>query len=393
MLSSILNQFTSAEWAVAGLLLLCFLVQVFCYIFLYNRPYRYSLKRRELAITEDELPGISVIITSKENADELGKNLPFILDQDYPRFEVIVVNRGSTDDTDMVLKAAEQKYPHLYHTFVPEESENINEKKLALTLGIKAAKYDFLLFTEAYCKPCSNHWIKEFGAEFAQGKDIVLGANRLDIPRKAALRGFMLYDNLIHHLKFLSMAIYGKPFMGIGRNMAYKKEIFFQHKGFSSILNMDNGEDDLFINKIAPGKETGVILSEESMTGTENVRHFSEWRALKSNYLYTKQYYKGGAFRIFGLDTVSKYLFYLTLICATWLISVNGNLYLAAICLTFFIIRYILQLYVMIHGSRLLNAGRYHINLLFYDILQPLNNIRFKHYATRRNRSRNRNRG
>lgn len=384
----IIDQLTLTEWILGSTLLFCFLIQLFFWLFFYKRPYSYQKKRRETAVPEEMLPAISVIVTSKNSAEELAKNLPFIIEQDYPDFEVIVVNRGSTDDTDMVLKAAEQKYPRLYHTYVPAEADGINEKKLALTLGIKAAKNDYLLFTEAYCRPCSKQWIREYGKEFTQGKEVILGFSRLEISKKTALRGFMLYDNLIHHLKFLSMAILRKPFMGIGRNLAYKKELFFKHKGYSPILNLEGGEDDLYINRIAPKKNTGVVLSRESMTETDSVKHFSTWRTLKSQYLYSKQYYRGFSFRLFGLETFSKYLFYLSLICAIILGVATGNHVLTAFSLLLFIIRYAIQWRIITLESRLFGAGKYHINLLFYDIFQPLNNTRFRRYAIKRNRIR-----
>lgn len=384
----IIDQLTLTEWILGSTLLFCFLIQLFFWLFFYKRPYSYQKKRRETAVPEEMLPAISVIVTSKNSAEELAKNLPFIIEQDYPDFEVIVVNRGSTDDTDMVLKAAEQKYPRLYHTYVPAEADGINEKKLALTLGIKAAKNDYLLFTEAYCRPCSKQWIREYGKEFTQGKEVILGFSRLEISKKTALRGFMLYDNLIHHLKFLSMAILRKPFMGIGRNLAYKKELFFKHKGYSPILNLEGGEDDLYINRIAPKKNTGVVLSRESMTETDSVKHFSTWRTLKSQYLYSKQYYRGFSFRLFGLETFSKYLFYLSLICAIILGVATGNHVLTTFSLLLFIIRYAIQWRIITLESRLFGAGKYHINLLFYDIFQPLNNTRFRRYAIKRNRIR-----
>src|SRR5690606_328981 len=109
-----------------------------------------------------------------------------------------------------------------------------------------------------------------------------LGFSRLIIPKKVAMRKFILFDNLIHQIKFLSMAIMHKPFMGIGRNMAYKKELFFANKGFSAILNKEGGEDDLYINRIAPGKDTGVVISPDSMTETASVDNFFTWRSLKS---------------------------------------------------------------------------------------------------------------
>ncbi len=127
----------------------------------------------------------------------------------------------------MVLKAAELRYPRLYHTYVPAEADEINEKNWRSHWVSKQQKNDILLFTESYCRPCSRLWIKEYGKEFLDGKEIVLGYSKLLIRKNVHMRNFIIFDNLIHHLKFLSMAIAHRPFMGIGRNMAYKKRAFF----------------------------------------------------------------------------------------------------------------------------------------------------------------------
>lgn len=385
-LNQLLNQISLTEWIALGILLCCFLVQLFYYLFFYNRPYRYQKKKTDDIVVDDALPPVSVIVSSKNCADELERNLPHILEQDYPKFEVIVVNSGSTDETDMVLKAASLKYPNLYHTYVPDEADATHEKKLALTLGVKAAKYDCLLFTEAYCKPRSKNWIRNFGTEFLHGKEVVLGFNHLDIPPKTALRGFMLYDNLIFQLKFLSMAILRHPFMGNGKNLAYRKELFFKNKGFSPVLNWEGGEDDLYVNRIAPRKKTGVVVSKESITETDLVQHFHDWRSLKSGYLHSKKYYKGFSARIFGVETFSKYLFYILVVLAIVTGSVSGNYLFTAFALLLFFIRYAVQWNVIRSASQLFDTGKFHINLLLYDLFQPLNNAQFRRYAHTRNR-------
>ena len=384
-LISYVDSLSLIDWILGGTLLFFFLIQLFFYLFFYRKPAIYERKRKETSVSTEELPGISVIITSKNNSEELEKNLPFILEQDYPLFEVIVVNCGSTDETDMVLKAAGIKYPHLYHTFVPAEADSINERKLALTLGIKAAKYDLLLFTESFCKPCTSQWIKTYGREFANGRDIVLGFNKINISKKVPSRKFILYDNLIHHLKFLSMAIWHKPFMGIGRNMAYKKELFFTNKGFSSILHIDGGEDDLYVNRIAPGTNTGVVLSPDSLTETSGVTNFFIWRSLKSKHLYTKQFYKGFSTHLFGWESFSKYFFYAALTgCA--IRGIATPVYpLLAVTLLLFLVRYVIQFRVINRNSRLFDGIIYHLQLIPFDLFQPFNNLRFRRYANKRN--------
>ena len=371
-----------------GALLFFFLLQVLFYLVVYNSPYRHHKKQQASSLQEDELPPISVIIPSKNNSEELAKNLPHIMEQDYPNFEVIVVNSGSTDETDMVLKAAALKYPHLYHTYVPDEAESINEKKLALTIGIKAAKHEHLLFTEAYCMPCGPNWIREYGNAFAQGPDIIVGFSRLVIDKKAAMRGFIKYDNFMHHLKFLSMALLKKPYMGIGRNLAYRKELFYRHKGFSSILHIDGGEDDLFINRIARGVRTGVVLTPESMTEVHGIDSFFTWRSLKSKYLYAKQYYRGVAPRMLSLESFTRYAFYLLFTAVVVMGLYTGSPLITGTALLLFLLRYGMQLWVINRASKLVDDTRYHINLLLYDLFHPFNNFRFRRYANKRTRYR-----
>ncbi|MDR1516710.1 MAG: glycosyltransferase [Dysgonamonadaceae bacterium] len=386
-ISSLLD-FTLADWILGGTLLLFFLIQSLFYFFLYRKPCRYESKRVKNLISDNELPPVSVVIVCKNGAEDLAANLPLVLEQDYPDFEVVVVNSGSTDETDMALKGLEQQYKNLYNTYIPAEAKSINEKKLALTVGIKAAKNDILLFTEAYCKPSSNRWIREFAPPFLAGKDIVLGFCKLEIAKKTPMRKFMLYDNLIHGLKYLSMALVGLPYTGIGRNMAYRKKLFFENKGFSSFLNIDDGEDDLFLNRIAKRQNTGVAISPDSMTSTSTVDSFSTWRSLKSKYLYTKQFYKGFKSFLFGWESFSKYAFYLAVLCAVGLyFVVDSTLLIPALAVLLFFVRYAFQLSVINKESRLFEAGKYHVDLFFLDLFQPFNNLRFKCYANKRNRT------
>lgn len=385
-LTSYIAQPTLTEWLIYGGLLFFFLVQLLFYLVIYRRPYRYEKHRAEILVADDQLPGISVIITSKNEAEELKKNLPYILEQDYPNYEVIVVNNGSTDETDTVLKAAQQVYPHLYHTYVPPGADTVNEKKLALTLGVKAANHDILLFTEAYCKPCSTRWIHEYGKEFTKGRELVLGYSRLSLSPDVPMRRFIRFDNLIHHLGFLSMAIDGKAYTAIGRNMAYKKALFFEQKGFSPILHIDGGEFDLFINRVAQGKNTGVVLSRASMTETNVVDRFSTWRSLKSVYVYTKQFYRGSTARLFGWETLSMYAFYLLFLAVGIVSLVTGNLIAFIACCLLFLCLSAIQLIVINKNSQLLDGKRYHLNLLLFDLSRPISNGLLRIYANRRNK-------
>lgn len=382
MFDNILNQLnfeTNPEiFILGGFLFLFWIIQIVYYLVIYNRPYRYEKKREKIHSLELERPSVSVIIASKNEAENIAVNLPLILEQKYENFEVIVVNMGSTDETDTQLKLLGNKYSNLYHTYVPDEAEIINEKKLALTLGIKAAKNDILLFTEAYCKPATNLWIEQFAYEFEKGNDIVLGFCKLNIDKKVFRRRYILYDNLIFSLKYLSMAIFKKPFMGINRNLAYKRDLFFKEKGFSSVLSAENGEDDLYINKISKGRKVGVVVSPDSMTESDVVEKFSVWKNLKSKYLYTKKQYEGSSSFIFGFESFSKYLFYLLAVAAV-VYGISSNLYVVALfAALLFLIRYLIQLTVLNRYNKTYSSGVFHLNLLFLDLLQPVGNFRMR---------------
>lgn len=377
--------FSIIEWSILGGLLLFFIIQFLFYFLLFKKPYVYEKKRIIKSVPDTDLPPISVVIVSKNESENLATTLPFILEQDYPNFEVVVVNSGSTDETDMLLTGLKQKYPHLYYTYIPKEAERLNEKKLALTVGIKAAKNDILIFTEAFCKPVSDKWIREFAIEFINGKDIVLGFCKYNIPGKVPMKRFIQYDNLVHSLKYLSMAIARKPFMGIGKNMAYRKEYFFREKGFSSFLNIDGGEDDLFINGIANKNNTAVVISPDSFTESNVVNNFATWRFIKSKYLYTKQFYKGARSFIFGWETFTKYSFYICLILAIQAGIHFNNFILLGIAILLFILRFCYQLFIINKNSKLFSSGVFHIDLLFLDIFQPFNNLRFRNWIAKRN--------
>jgi cellulose synthase/poly-beta-1,6-N-acetylglucosamine synthase-like glycosyltransferase len=383
---SYIESYSIIEWVLSITLFLFFLIQILYSLILFRKPQAYEKRREANIVYDEELPAISIIITSKNNSFELEKNLPYFLNQNYPKYEVIVVNSGSTDDTDLVLKAAELKYPQLYHTFIPSGADEINEKKLAITLGAKAAKYDFILFSESYCRPTSNNWVREFGKEFIKGKEILLGYSRVVFTSKVGFRNYICYDNLIQHLKFLSLTIAGKPFMGIGRNMAYKKELFFKNKGLSSVLGIDNGEDDLYINKISNKSNTGVVLSKDSITETDSVDSFSTWRSIKSKYLYTKQFYKGPAKYILGFETFTKYSYYIILLLSITASLYFSNFILLGFSIFLFILRIITLLLVINKNSAHFDSRKYNFNLLFFDVIQPIINSRFKKHANKRNR-------
>lgn len=210
-------------------------------------------------------PSVSVVVYAKADGENLRTLLPQILEQDYPaQMEVIVVNDASIDNTETIVSELELRYSNLYMTFTPDQSRSLSRRKLSLTLGIKAARYDVVLLTCGNCRVESNQWMRAMMRHIVAGKEVVLGYaepwgdDEPDNDRRKRRRAF---DTLWQSVRWISSAICGHPIMGTGYNLAYLRRLFFQHKGFSQTLHLTYGDDDLFVNEIATGRNTAVELS------------------------------------------------------------------------------------------------------------------------------------
>lgn len=370
--------FTNIEIIALSIFLFLFLIQLFYYLNYYKKPYSCAKKIDKGDVEEaTATPKVSVIIASENEGNELSENLPFILDQNYKDFEVIVVNNGSTDETDDILNSLKLKNNHLYYTYLPysEDDESFNRRKLALTIGIKAAKGDILLFTEPYSKPISENWISSMVKEFTDEKEVVLGYSCFSRV-KALFNRFARLDNHLFSMQYLSMAIKKKAFIGTYRNLAFRKHVFFDNKGFASCLNIENGED-VFINQIITKNNTAVALSQDSFIET-SLEKFSLWKEIKKSYSIAKNYFKGGAVSLFAFEVFSRYLFYIgltALIVYSILFSQWGML---GITVLLFIIRLIVQLVIINKSAKYFLSGKFYFSTPFLDIFLPIYNLRFK---------------
>lgn len=362
-------------WTWAGLLMFLWLTQLLYYLIIYNRPYTREKKREKQTEVKPNCVSVSVVVVAENESENLRTNLPLILEQDYPNFEVIVVNMGSTDETESYLEELSAKYPHLYHTFLPDGAERINAKKLALTLGIKAAKNDVLLFTEAYCRPLSKQWIESFAQSFDQGSDIVLGFCNLSFTKKFIGRKYILYDNLKFGLKYLSMAALNQPFMGVNRNLAYKRSLFFENKGFSSVLTYEYGEDDLFINRVWKGRDVDVVLSANSLTETNIVDGYKVWKNLSRKYRHSQKEYKGIANFVFGIESLTTLLFYIVFGISVYIGVAYARTELIVLSTLLFLTRFGTQLLVYNRYNKHLGVNQIGLRLICYDIFQSLSNL------------------
>ena len=365
----------------AGVLLI---VQLIYYLGLYNRIHTHNL-----AVGKDEvhfgreLPPLSVVICARNESENLRRNLPAILKQDYPDFEVIVINDGSTDESEDLLSELEEEYPNLYHSFTPDSARYISRKKLALTLGIKASKYDWLVFTEADCTPVSDKWLRRIARNFTPSTDIVLGYSGYE-RGKGWLHKRVSFDSLFTSLRYLGFALAGKPYMGIGRNLAYRKELFFKVKGFSTHLNMQRGEDDLFINQIANENNTRVETSPDSVIRMQPVERYKDWKEEKVSYMATARFYHGVQRYLLGFETFSRLLFYAACIAGLVFGILNNHWLAAGIALLIWLFRYTVQAIIINRTAKEMGGDRKYFSLPVFDILQPIQSLKFKLYRSLR---------
>jgi glycosyltransferase involved in cell wall biosynthesis len=283
---------------------LAFLIQLIYYLVLYLRVAVYKTYHDKASKTP-----VSVIICAKNEAVNLRTHLPSVLEQDYPDYEVIVVNDCSTDDTDMVLSEFVSKYKHLRVTSIEPNEKFTHGKKLAITIGIKAAKNEWLLFTDADCMPASDKWISEMQSHFTDHTDFVLGYGGYK-PKISLLNSIIRYETFFIALQYFSYALAKLPYMGVGRNMAYRKSKFFNSKGFSSHLKLLSGDDDLFVNENATKKNVKVCISATSITISEPEMSIVEWIKQKLRHLTTGNHYKFQSRFLLGTEYISRILFY-----------------------------------------------------------------------------------
>lgn len=251
------------------------------------------------------LPPVSVIVYACDNSRRLARMLPEVLAQEYPgEFEVVVVNDGSSASVNDVVTLLQATHSNLRQTFVPVEARNLSRRKLAISLGIKCARHDNLVLTTAACVPASGRWLRLMGRHFVDGREVMLGAARID-GLKGLLRRF---DEAASSTTWLVSAQHGHPYRGTGFNLGYTRQRFFAMKGFSKHLNIQTGDDDLFINEIADGGNTAVELSAEALMSVETSRPAYEYREEKLSHRFTAKYLPKKASRVIGASTAAMWL-------------------------------------------------------------------------------------
>ena len=261
-------------------------------------------------ITPKRIP-ISVIVCAKNEEENVANFIPILAEQNYPDFEIVLIDDASSDSTLAVFEEFEKQYPNIRLVKVQNNEAFWGNKKYALTLGIKAAKKEYLLFTDADCYPTSKDWITAMSSQFTMQKTIVLGYGKYEKIANSFLNKIIRFETLLTAIQYFSWAKAGQPYMGVGRNMGYKKEEFFNVNGFIEHIQVRSGDDDLFINQAANAKNVTIAYTPESFTLSKPKTSFKEFFTQKRRHVATANYYKPFDKLQLGLFYCSQLLFIL----------------------------------------------------------------------------------
>ena len=280
-------------------------IQLIFYMLLFGK-FSFSQKKETLPLNAP----ISVIIAAKNEAQNLQDNLPLILNQEYPNFEVIIINDASTDNSSAIIQAFQPQNKRLKVVNLAATDSYNGNKKNAISKGIEVSSNNCLLFTDADCKPNSINWISEMTSYFTKEKSIVLGYGAYEKINNSFLNKLIRYETLLTAIQYFSYAKLGIPYMGVGRNLAYKKELFSRINGFESHKHIKSGDDDLFINEIAGTTNTEICFTTKSFTISTPKMTFSDWFQQKRRHISTASNYKPIHQFLLGLFFCTQLLFW-----------------------------------------------------------------------------------
>jgi glycosyltransferase involved in cell wall biosynthesis len=329
---------------------------------IFSRLLFYKAKNRKNPV---QAKFVSIIVCARNEKFNLRTLIPLLLDQNYPSFEVIVVNDRSNDGSGELLKELETQDNRLIIKEISETPAGWNSKKYALTQGIEQARGEAVLLTDADCVPASVDWLAWMVSQLADNQSIVLGIS-LYHPQKGILNAFIQYETFYTALQYLSWAVWGAPYMGVGRNLLYQKSLFLANQGFNQNASITGGDDDLLVGQIATKKNTAICLEPKAYTFSIPKTTWETWYQQKLRHLSVGKHYKILPQFTLGLLNLSQILF--------WVLSIyiilgtrNENFY--GIFISFFLLRNVIVygLYYLINQK--LQAQIIPYTIPFFDFL------------------------
>jgi len=305
---------------------------------------------KKLPQKEPQSLPVSVIVCAHDEQENLKELIPTLLAQDHPTFEIVIVDDRSNDSTFDFLLAEAAKDHRVRMVHVNRTPPHADSKKYALTLGIKAARYEWLLLTDADCRPVSNSWISIMSSHFGDHINFILGYSPY-LKKPGVLNSFIRFETLLTAIQYLAFALMGNPYMGIGRNMAYRRSRFLEVKGFNTILSVTGGDDDLFVNLHGRAGNTAVCLDTQAQTHSIPKTTWKDFFYQKVRHLSVGRKYRFG------------HRFLLGIFVLTWITS-----WVAGILLAFYTANY--YIIIALLGFRLLL-----VTFTFYRVSKKLGQV------------------
>lgn len=316
---NIMNAFPWWCLVLAIVFVLSWLIQLVLQIFIWQRPLRHMRKQQKqsaaevgqgLGTTNASRPGVSILVYAHNQGEALVRNLPVLLSQDYPAYEVIVLDDTSRDETQDVLTMMDQRYENFYHSRIDEKVRTMSHRKLAVLLGTKAAHYDLIVMTQAQCLPSSDKWLAGMVDHFHNpGVEVVLGPVAYE-RRASFLSRFAQYDLFHRMVRMFGITLAVRPFSGWGQNLAFRKSTFYANRsqGYQRHLNIQPGEDDLFVSDVARGNNVAVECSADSLMTDQTSPLFLGWSMERLNRGFTSRLYALVPMLTQWVDGITRYL-------------------------------------------------------------------------------------
>ncbi len=321
---------------------------------------------------DEELEPVSVVICARDAYEYLIDLIPALLKQDYPDFEIVVVNDCSDDDTEEYLKNLERLEPRIKPVQLKQHLNFFNGKKFPLSMGIKSAKNDIIVLTDFNCMPANDKWLRSVVNCYSQNTEIVIGYSPY-VQKKSVLNRLMRFDSLQNGLLYLSAALHRHPYMGVGNNLSYRKELFYRNKGFISHYNTSVGDDDLFVSQVATKKNTEVLIDAENAIHTTPTSSFKLWMRQKGSRYSTVSKYNPKARFSLSLFYASQLLFYVSfiaLLCMKPAFSIGDRtVFFIPILVFFFLLRSGSQFIIYHNAAKHLGENGLLPGLMAYDFL------------------------
>lgn len=353
------------------------LLEIAYYLLIGTSVLKFKRKRQRLnknngfdESEEKPQPSVSVIICTKNEAEKIHDFLPLVLEQQYPDYEVIVVNDGSTDNTEEEIVNLKKIYKHLQFTNIPEQTIAVSHKKLAITIGIKTAKNEILIFTDADCRPWTPHWLSNMVESYTPDTEFILGYGGY-YSDKHFLSKLIAYDTLTLAIEYFGISEYIKPYMAVGRNMSYKRSSFFNHKGFAGFLHIDSGDDDLLVNCYGSKKNTVIQPSIEAKTMAIPKQNLQDWYYHKNKHLTAFRHYNTKSKIMAAVEPTIRIVFWSAL-TATLILHCTSTFALTVVAISL-VLKIFTQAIVINRTASYYKEQKFNILLIILlDIILPI---------------------